>query len=231
MQAHLRHGIAKRSVQLLFVLLLTAACLFLSAGRWNWSNAWVLLTLYILVIVANGAILVRTSPALIAERASFNANAKAWDKVLAPLMALYGPMAIWIAAGLDARNHWSYRLPLVAVIAGAAIIVAGYVVVSWAMFSNQFFSGLVRIQTERGHTVAAAGPYRYVRHPGYVGVIAITMATPLLLNSLVAFIPAAITTAIAVLRTALEDRTLHRELDGYTHYAARVRHRLVPGLW
>ncbi|MFQ5875494.1 MAG: methyltransferase family protein, partial [Dehalococcoidia bacterium] len=99
------------------------------------------------------------------------------------------------------------------------------------MASNAFFSMTVRIQEDRGHTVATGGPYRYVRHPGYVGTILFQIATPLMLGSVWAFIPCGLAALLIVVRTALEDRTLHEELDGYKEYAQRVRYRLLPGLW
>jgi protein-S-isoprenylcysteine O-methyltransferase Ste14 len=99
------------------------------------------------------------------------------------------------------------------------------------MVSNPFFSTVVRIQTDRGHTVATGGPYRFVRHPGYAGALALTLATPFLLGSWPALIPSVALVAILVVRTILEDRTLRRELPGYTEYAGRVRYRLLPGIW
>jgi protein-S-isoprenylcysteine O-methyltransferase Ste14 len=99
------------------------------------------------------------------------------------------------------------------------------------MLSNKFFSSVVRIQKDRGHTVVAGGPYRFIRHPGYTGMSAFTLATPLILNLLWALVPAAATAALTLLRTLLEDRTLHNELDGYSDYARRVRYKLMPGFW
>jgi len=103
--------------------------------------------------------------------------------------------------------------------------------IAWAMRSNKFFSAVVRIQKDRGHSVVMGGPYRFVRHPGYTGMSAFTLATPLILNSRWAFAPAVATAAITVLRTILEDRTLHNELDGYADYARRVKYKLVPTIW
>ena len=57
------------------------------------------------------------------------------------------------------------------------------------------------------------------------------LATPLLLGSWWAFVPAVFTVAWLVLRTVLEDGTLRRELPGYEEYAGRVRWRLLPGVW
>jgi protein-S-isoprenylcysteine O-methyltransferase Ste14 len=90
---------------------------------------------------------------------------------------------------------------------------------------------IVSIQKDRGHTVVTDGPYRYVRHPGYAGSILFTIATPLVLGSLWAFIPCGLAAALFVVRTALEDRTLQEELDGYKEYAQQTRYRLLPGIW
>jgi protein-S-isoprenylcysteine O-methyltransferase Ste14 len=99
------------------------------------------------------------------------------------------------------------------------------------MHVNRFFSSVVRIQKDRGHQVVKTGPYRFVRHPGYTGMVAFTLATPLILGSRWAFVPAAITVGVMLLRTFLEDRTLHKELKGYAEYARTVRHKLVPAIW
>lgn len=113
---------------------------------------------------------------------------------------------------------------------GVAVALLSTALIAWAMRSDRFFSLVVRIQKDRGHRVVAGGPYRFIRHPGYAGVSAFMLATPLILGSYWAFAPAAGTVAINVLRTALEDRTLPDELEGYTEYAGRVRYRLLPGM-
>ena len=99
------------------------------------------------------------------------------------------------------------------------------------MNANRFFSSVVRIQTDRGHSVQTGGPYALIRHPGYAGALLYDLAAPLLLGSWWGLIPAAVTVALVILRTRLEDRKLQTELDGYAEYAARVRYRLVPGIW
>jgi len=111
------------------------------------------------------------------------------------------------------------------------VTVLGYALFLWAMASNAFFAEGVRIQEERGHTVATGGPYRFVRHPGYVGSILATVATPCLLGSPWALIPAIVSGALYVVRTNLEDKTLRQELPGYEQYARQTRHRLLPGVW
>ena len=99
------------------------------------------------------------------------------------------------------------------------------------MAANRFFSATVRIQKDRGHRVVSGGPYRWIRHPGYTGAILSNVATPAFLDSRWAFLPAVFTAVVLIVRTALEDRFLRRELEGYREYARKVRHRLLPGVW
>ncbi len=103
--------------------------------------------------------------------------------------------------------------------------------VEWATGSNAFFSLTVRIQKERGQAVVEGGPYRFVRHPSYVGGILFELAAPIMLGSWWALIPGGLDAVLFVIRTALEDKTLQAELDGYPAYTERTRYRLVPGVW
>jgi protein-S-isoprenylcysteine O-methyltransferase Ste14 len=148
-----------------------------------------------------------------------------------PLVAIYGPLVTLVVAGLDRRWGWRPEVPWVWALIGAALLVLASAFAAYAMLTNRFFSAVVRIQRERGHTVVTAGPYRWVRHPGYAGGVACHLAMPILLGSLWALIPGVLTAGLTVLRTALEDRTLRAELPGYSEYARRTRYRLLPGVW
>jgi protein-S-isoprenylcysteine O-methyltransferase Ste14 len=111
------------------------------------------------------------------------------------------------------------------------VLLLGYSFSSSAIVENRFFSGTVRIQSERGHHVVSTGPYRFVRHPGYAGALWGYLVIPLLLDSAWTFIPAVLLVGVLILRTALEDKTLQEELPGYKEFAQKTRYRLVPGLW
>jgi protein-S-isoprenylcysteine O-methyltransferase Ste14 len=170
------------------------------------------------------------NPELLAERSNIKAG-KSWDKAIVGIVVLLGPVATWITAGLDTRFHWSDGMPPLAFIGGVVVGALAAALIAWAMRTNKFFSSVVRIQKDRGHVVVRGGPYRFVRHPGYTGMSVFTLATPLILNSRWAFAPAMATAAVTLLRTALEDRTLHNKLDGYADYARRVKYKLVPAIW
>jgi protein-S-isoprenylcysteine O-methyltransferase Ste14 len=136
-----------------------------------------------------------------------------------------------VTAGLDHGAHGGGTLPWPAWAAGLALLALALAVSARAMAVNPFFEGTARIQRDAGQRVVDAGPYRLVRHPGYLGLAGWALASPLLLLSARALVPALAAAAWVALRTALEDAMLRRELDGYAQYARRVRWRLVPGLW
>jgi protein-S-isoprenylcysteine O-methyltransferase Ste14 len=225
----LKAGIRKRLTQIGALLLVYALLLFIPAGRLDWTWAWVLLGLYLALIAVNAVVLFRINPETIARRAEAEGQ-KGWDRVVGGLWAVAG-LAGLVVAGLDVRFGWTAPLPLGLHLAGAAGYTLGFALFSWAMASNAFFSTVVRVQAERGHRVCTTGPYRLVRHPGYVGAILQSLVAPLLLGSLWAFIPGLLAAGLMVVRTALEDRTLRAELDGYAAYARSVRFRLIPGVW
>jgi protein-S-isoprenylcysteine O-methyltransferase Ste14 len=158
-------------------------------------------------------------------------NAKAWDKVLAPLMAVSIGYPVVFVAGLDHRYNWSSEFPLWLILIGFILISLGYAFAAWALAENRFFSSVVRIQTDRGHIVCDSGPYRFVRHPGYAGNILALFGIVLALGSVWTLIPAAVASIITVIRTALEDLTLQEELPGYRDYARRVRYRLISWIY
>jgi protein-S-isoprenylcysteine O-methyltransferase Ste14 len=225
--AELTGKVRKRMVQVVVQMALFAAILFGTAGTLRWIWVWVYLGAGLAVMAANALLLPRE---LIAERGSPRENVKSWDKVLGAIMAV-PVLGILVVSGLDERFGWSPDLPLAVHLAGLAGMVLGQALFTWAMASNKFFSTQVRIQMDRSHTVASGGPYRWVRHPGYVGYIAFSVATPPILGSLWGLVPAGVLAVLMVVRTALEDRTLQEELEGYREYAQRVRYRLLPGVW
>jgi protein-S-isoprenylcysteine O-methyltransferase Ste14 len=225
--------IARYALQHGLFILVPVASLFIASGRLDWVMAWVYVGVHLAGLVVNALVLIPANPELVVDRAQSRGK-RDLDRVLAGIMALFGPASICIVAGLDERYGWSARatgIPPALLIAALVVMVLGSLLTTWAMASNRFFYGTLLIAKDRGHTVATSGPYRYVRHPGYVGIIAFDLAMPLILGSLWAFIPAAITVCLAFVRTALEDKTLLEELDGYAEYAQQVRYRLLPGVW
>lgn len=202
------------------------------SGVWDWWEAWVYVFLSIVGFVVSRGLAARRHPDILDERARSMElqGAKSWDKILAPLMA-FGSLLILIVAGADKSFGWTSPFPLNAKLAGILVIILGYGLGSWALVENKFFSGVVRIQTDRGHRVVTSGPYRLIRHPGYAGALLSYLAMPILFDSLWAFVPAIFLLGVILLRTSREDRTLQEELPGYNEYTQKTRYRLFPGIW
>jgi protein-S-isoprenylcysteine O-methyltransferase Ste14 len=157
-------------------------------------------------------------------------TAKVWDKVIL-LISTIVFVPFLILPGLDAvRFQWSSIPPLIKMVGFIGIILS-LILVFWVMRENTYLSRIVEIQKERGHRVITTGPYQYVRHPMYFGVIVLFFSIPVALGSLWSLIPSAVLTLLILIRTYLEDKTLREELEGYKSYAEKVRYKIIPGIW
>lgn len=223
-------NVARYLVRETMGVVIQAVVLFLPAGRWDWLMGWALVGIVFLWASITALVLILRNPELLAERVGPKKGAKTWDMVIMSIVGLT-TMTRCIVAGLDERFGWTTGISLPLQVAAMAVAVLGYALGIWATASNAFFSQITRIQEERGHTVATGGPYRFVRHPAYVGTILFELATPVMLGSWWALIPGGLGVLLFLVRTALEDRTLLEELDGYQEYAQQVGYRLLPGVW
>jgi protein-S-isoprenylcysteine O-methyltransferase Ste14 len=203
------------------------------AGSTRWAAGWAYVSTLWIATVGTRLLVMRFEPKLVAERASSvrREDVAVWDRLILPMIALVGPLASWILAGLSFRFGWLGGLPVVVSVAALGVFVAGSALVTWAMLTNPFFSAVARIQHDREQAVVSRGPYRFVRHPGYLGMLVANLATPILLDAPWTFVPIVVVVVLIVLRTALEDRMLRAELSGYAQYARSTPARLVPLVW
>ncbi|MCP4261939.1 MAG: isoprenylcysteine carboxylmethyltransferase family protein [Planctomycetes bacterium] len=203
--------------------------LFGAAGRLDWPMAWAYL---VILTISTVALLVFGDRQMLLVRAGKEKGAKTWDQFLANLSFILFWPGSCVIAGLDyGRLHFSPSIPLPVRLIAILAFAFGLAFAVWAMLANKFFVKFVKIQTDREHTVITNGPYAYVRHPGYAGSLLAFISLPVALGSLLALLPASAGLSLWVLRTYLEDRTLQKELDGYSQYVSRVRWRLIPGIW
>jgi protein-S-isoprenylcysteine O-methyltransferase Ste14 len=204
--------------------------LFISAGRMDYLQGWIYFCTSVVTTSMN-VLTIRDDDELMRERSRPGEGTKRWDAQILGASLLLSIAAL-VIAGLDSgRYGWSPQLHWSISAAGAFLMVAGLVVFLAARRENRFFSTVVRIQRERGHTVCTTGVYGIVRHPGYAGMIVSTLGLPLLLGSLWSAVPVFLSIVLLFVRTTLEDKTLMEELEGYKEYAGRIRYRLVPGIW
>lgn len=211
-------------------VLLFASLIFLGAGKIAYWQG-ILYVILALVGATISHLLVPRSSTLTAERASQAGAGQDWDRRLLGLYFL-ASLVMFLTGGLDSgRFGWTGEVPMSVTITGAVLMLLGQVLFAIAKRENAYFSSTVRVQTERGHAVCDTGLYRRIRHPGYLGMLLSLLAFPLVMNSYWAFVPAAFAAVVLVMRTALEDRFLFKELPGYADYTVRTRWRLVPRVY
>lgn len=212
----------------IFFFALIIAITFIGAGRIDYWQGWIYNGLNIIFLLLSYFLLPRE---LIEERLKPKEGMKKWDKIYY-IVSIPVYFAILIISILDGgRFDWEPRIPILVVIIGVVVYTIGQIIVLWAKKVNKFFSTVVRIQKDRGQTVCKDGPYRFVRHPGYLGGLLCNIVTPFVLSSFWGLIPAVIAVVLLFIRTYLEDKTLQRELEGYTDYTNEARYRLLPGIW
>ncbi|MHC4534152.1 MAG: methyltransferase family protein [Planctomycetota bacterium] len=207
--------------------------LFISAGHINIFRAWCYLVICFIGMFGGIAVVSKFDPELVNQRGLWKKqkDTQGWDKIILRTYVFFGFYALPVIIGLDVgRFQWS-NLGIHFGIGGCVLFILGAVLIHWAMLVNRHFEATVRIQRDRGHRVMTKGPYRIVRHPGYVGVMLWGISTPLIIGSIYGLIPGGIAVILMIIRTSLEDKLLRCELNGYIEYTKRVRYRLLPGLW
>jgi protein-S-isoprenylcysteine O-methyltransferase Ste14 len=223
-------ALLKRIVAVFVVILVMDLLLFVPAGRLDWPTAWILSVLYAIFLLAYTVWGTLKAPDLLKERSQMAENVKIWDKIIMTIYTIL-LLATLALAGLDVgRIRWSQVAVAWQVLGLVGLVLSGGLIF-WTILTNAYLGRMVRIQEDRGHQVVTGGPYRYVRHPMYVGIILLFPCMTLFLGSWWALLPASLIAMLMVVRTALEDRTMRAELPGYAEYAQRVRYRLLPGVW
>ena len=222
----------KRLAQMLVTVAALAAMLFLSSWRFDWVMAWVYVGAFAVALTVMVVYQELSNPELLEERSELRPRegVQTWDVILSAVVRL-SLLASYVVAGLDMRFGWKPEIPLAVQMAAFALGLLGVGLIVWAMAANRYAAVYARIQQERGHAVATAGPYCFVRHPFYVGTITFSLTVPVALGSPWALISGGLAALLFVVKTALEDRLLQSGLEGYREYAERVRYRLVPGVW
>ena len=224
------HYILRLTFRLVILLTILASLLFIPAGRIDWVEAWIFIGVYGFFLMLYGVWGLWKDPSQFKERSQVAPNTKSWDLII---LAIYTAFLIvlFIVIGLDAgRSRWSHVPILVEGLGWLGQVLAG-AIIFWAVVTNTYLSRVARIQEDRGQEVIVTGPYRYIRHPMYIGIIILFLSIPIALGSWWGLIPGISIAILFVIRTAKEDKMLHNELMGYKNYANRVRYRILPGIW
>lgn len=223
--------IRQQLTQFIGFFVLFALALFLPAGTMAWLAGWIFLGLFFSFFLLTNLWLARHNPGLLQERTRLGtSDQQGWDKVLFPLL-LVAPFAWLVFMSLDAvRFHWS-PLPVWLQAAGAVILLCSFYLLFLTFRENSYLSTVVRVQADRGHTVVSTGPYHFVRHPMYAGMLVFMIGTSLLLGSGYGLVVGLIFILMVARRAVLEEHTLQEALPGYRAYMTQVKYRLVPYVW
>ena len=204
---------------------------FVSAWRLDIPRAWLYILITLIGNILNSVLILKYMRDLYNLRGGGQEGTKKWDYVFLLVFFLNTIIVVPLVAGLDVgRFQWSY-LGFPFMIFGIILYILSFALVLWAMLVNHHFEGTVRIQKEREHKVISTGPYKIVRHPGYVGMIVGTLAPSFIVGSFFSLIPVVVIIIAVIVRTHFEDKLLKAELEGYTEYTKKTKHRLFPGIW
>jgi protein-S-isoprenylcysteine O-methyltransferase Ste14 len=204
--------------------------LFGSAGQLTWKRGWICTVLYLGGLHVSRAIIKKRNPDLLEQREkAIRTDTKPFDRIFLRVF-LSLTVVQPIVAGLDARFNGAL-VPFWTVYPGILAFIISAALITWVLVTNPHAESSVRIQKDRGHTVIVSGPYRFVRHPMYVGLTQLHQSMALILGSTWTLALAALITMLFLWRTAREDQTLRQELPGYEEYTTVTRYRLMPGIW
>jgi protein-S-isoprenylcysteine O-methyltransferase Ste14 len=226
----------KMLVRLLIQTLVSAAVMVVvllgAADDWSWAQGWTYMGEVFVLSIATAIWLWFNDRALLKARMSSPFKRGQRPKDLAIIAVFAVVMIGWLVLiGVDARRFMWTSTPLWAQIIGAVLIGAGMVLVWETYRANTFATTQVRVQTERAQTVVDSGPYRYVRHPMYAGMVLYLIGTPLMLSSLWGLAATPVMLVLLALRTLGEEQVLKADLPGYAEYMTNTPWRIVPGMW
>lgn len=222
--------IKKGSARFFMSIAIHICLLFISAGSIRWFNGWFYVGIFTSIFLFFAILFLKLNPELLRERMKFvKKDTKPFDRIFFLIfIPLYFIMLI--ISGLDYRYGWSH-MSFTLFVSGITAYIVTAVFMIWAMSVNTHFEATVRIQADRNHKVCTGGPYRFVRHPGYSGMIFNCPSIALILGSYIALIPAGLIVVLIIIRTLLEDNVLQKELEGYKEYAGKTKYRLLPFVW
>jgi len=214
------------------MLVIQMTIFFISAGHIDVPRAWIFFGASFVYCSASTVVQYKLNPELLVQRLKRKREgSKLWDEILMRVSNLMVLIAVPVIVGLDIGRFQSSGLDVLFAVVGFVLFIISTILLNWAMVVNPHFEPTVRIQKDRDHKVITSGPYKIVRHPGYLAGILFTLSIPLIIGSVFTLVPSGIYSLLMIIRTSLEDKTLQKELDGYSEYAKRVRYRLFPEIW
>jgi protein-S-isoprenylcysteine O-methyltransferase Ste14 len=219
----------KAGLGLVFLAIAMGLLLFLPAGTTQYWQAWAFLAVFFGASLLITLYLMKKDPALLKRRLSGGPTAeKERTQKIIMFFTTIGFIALLVVPALDYRFKWS-SVPLYMVIAGDILTALGFYIVFLVYKENTFTFATIEVACDQ--KVISTGPYAIVRHPMYAGSLLYLLGMPLALGSYWGLLVLAATMPFLIWRLFDEERFLSRNLPGYTEYCAKVRWRLMPGVF
>ncbi len=218
----------KKKAVLLYAaaLLVIGLALFLPAGTLDYWQAWVYIAIVFVPVIFVGLYFLKNDSEFLARR--FKTREKEAKQKLIQKAGIPIFIIGFLLPGLDRRFGWS-NVPFEFIVAADILVFLGYLLIFLVFRENSYAGRTVRV--EKGQKVISTGPYSVIRHPMYIGVLFMYLATPIALGSYVAVLPFLLIIPMLVFRILNEEEVLRRELPGYKEYCKKVRYRLIPFIW
>ena len=213
-------------VKFLSGIVLVGLPLFLSAGSFEYWNAWLFMGILFIPMFIAGIILMKKNPYLLEKRLDVKEKQSQQKTVIAlsGIMFLSG----FAVAGLDYRFQW-IKLPNWLVIVGAVVFLIAYGLYAEVLMENTYLSRTVEVQENQ--KVIDTGLYGIVRHPMYAVTLILFLSMPIVLGSVISFIIFLTYPFIIAGRIKNEEKVLEEGLAGYKEYKQKVKYRLIPFIW
>ena len=200
--------------------------LFLPAGTFAYPEAWIYLAVLLIPMVFVMIYYIKNAPEFLVRR--MRLKEKEGEQKIIVKLALIPILLAFILPGIDKRYGWS-NVPFYIIAAADILVFVSYIFILYVFSENQFASRIIEV--EKGQKVIQSGPYRFVRHPMYLGTILMYIVSPLALGSYWAMIPGLLIIPVMIARIINEEKVLTKELEGYAEYKLKTRYRLIPGIW
>ena len=217
----------------LFKVILFGLLLLLPAETWYWEGAITYLSVHLVLVMSASIYLAMYRPKAIEARLNFSVHNQPIPDRLATLVGVVALFGGVVSIPIDVFNWTVFASPSFAIKSvGLGMAILGLVLACAALAQNDYAEPLVNVQKDRGHILVDTGLYAYIRHPMYLGIliwlpgVALWLGSVFVATALVFLLPAA-----GAPRVRIEEETLSNDLEGYKGYVARVRYRLIPGLF
>jgi len=209
------------------IAILIPFILFAMAGTLNYWQGWLYWIILVVPMLFAVSYLLKHDPELLERRIKYGEMEKEQQMIIRIGNVIF--VAGFLIIGIDLRLHGLDTVPVSWIFISDVGVFLGYLLVLWVFKENSYASRTIEVVA--GQKVISTGPYAIIRHPMYLGVLVMYLATPMALGSWWAFPIFVLLVPIIIYRILNEEKVLLRDLPGYYEYCQERHYRLLPHIW